>query len=61
VLLTVDGIKNTAQTNVFVYYQVEDDEAEEDAPLEKRKKMFTKECKPAFISCLHVNETAVVQ
>jgi len=23
-------------------------------PLEKRKKMFTKECKNVFISCLHV-------
>ena len=41
--------------------QVDDDEAEEDAPLEKRKKMFTKECKTAFkykflgYSCIEIN------
>jgi len=29
--------------------QADDEEVEEDAPLEKRKKMFTKECKTAYI------------
>jgi len=34
--------------------QVDEDEAEEDAPLEKRKKMFTKECEFAQLFLVNV-------
>jgi len=43
-------IRDYMVTTVICYcYQVDDDEPEEDAPLEKRKKMFTKERKAAYI------------